>query len=150
MRLFELFDKVANFTKTLSYYEFDTSSGTQYFVQFGRIYEYNPKEWYAKYENIVEDSVEINFAKIDSNGKIVHTLTNTGDAFEVMATVLKIIEDYLQNHEPPSIYFTGDRSDGGRTKLYDRLADKINNIKGYRLVEKTTFGRNYLYIFKRD
>lgn len=153
MRLFELFDKIAPYEKTFegsvtTQYSFETSSGELYVVSFKTITAYDPRQWYGKYENITEHSVEISFSKMGPSSYQIH-VTNTGDSFEVMATVLNIIEEYLQTNTPPSLFFTGRRDEGGRTKLYDRLADKMKNLQGYHLIEKPTFGRNYLYIFKR-
>lgn len=64
-----------------------------------------------------------------ANGKSTFELTNRGDAFRVMATIIKILEEYIKKYRKGASYFrfSADKSsssDNGRTNLYKRLFKK--------------------------
>ena len=61
-------------------------------------------------------------------------MTGTGNAFRVMATVTKIVNEYLDNNADKYniIQFTAKSSDHGKTVLYKRLAQQLKNRLGSR------------------
>jgi len=69
----------------------------------------------------------IEFAWKDSYGREVNTVSNTGDAFRVFATVAKIIRNKINQANPDSIQFSSFKDEPSRIKLYSRLLDKLDN-----------------------
>jgi hypothetical protein len=59
-------------------------------------------------------------------------MTGTGNAFRVMATVMKIVNEHLDNTSDKYniILFTAKASDHGKTVLYKRLAQQLKNRLG--------------------
>lgn len=95
-------------------------------------------------------SLTIMFHYTDEDKNIQGTadMTGTGNAFRVMSTVLKIVNDYLDKHSDKyeMIRFSANNSDHGRQALYKRLAHQIKNRLGskweldvFRTRHDTTF-----------
>jgi hypothetical protein len=66
----------------------------------------------------------------DKNIQGTTDMTGTGDAFRVMATVVKIVKDYLNSYGPNKyeiIQFDAKSSDHGKVVLYKRLAQKLKD-----------------------
>ena len=66
----------------------------------------------------------------DKNIQGTTDMTGTGDAFRVMATVVKIVKDYLNSYGPNKyeiIQFDAKSSDHGKVVLYKRLAKKLKD-----------------------
>jgi hypothetical protein len=79
--------------------------------------------------------LEIMFHYTDEDKDIQGTadMTGTGDAFRVMATVVKIVQDYLNNHDPNKyeiIRFSAKSSDHGKVTLYKRLGRMLKDKLG--------------------
>lgn len=147
MRLFELFDKIANYEKAgHGSYTFKTSSYDKYKVVFREIENYR-RDWLLD-EDIVDSIVEVYFLQYD--GAWLSTgITGAGNAFEVMATVLEIMKDYLTQMRPPIIFFSADNKEVSRTRLYDRMVKSVSNIDGYDLLNVVKGKVDTYYIFKR-
>jgi hypothetical protein len=79
-------------------------------------------------------SLTIMFHYTDENKNIQGTadMTGTGHAFRVMATVLKIVHDYLDSkpNKYNMIRFSAKSGDHGRQTLYKRLAHQLKNKLG--------------------
>lgn len=72
------------------------------------------------------------FHYTDENKNIQGTtdMTGTGDAFRIMATVAKIVKEYLNSRSSnyyDIIQFDAKSSDHGRVVLYKRLAQKLKD-----------------------
>lgn len=109
MRLFELFDKVADWKYTkkgqLTVAEFDTGNNT-YEVDFDAYSEPVKVLFTLKGHN-------------DSTG-----ITDTGDQYIVFSTVLAVVQDYITTNNPDSFRFSAEEP--SRIKLYDRIIKRLN------------------------
>jgi hypothetical protein len=93
----------------------------------------------------------IMFHYTDENKNIQGTpdMTGTGNAFRVMATILKIVNDYLsKNSEKYNIInFSAKSVDHGRVNLYKRLAQQLKNKLGSQW-DLDTFRNSYQVEFE--
>ena len=66
------------------------------------------------------------------DAKGTHAMTNTGDAFRVMATVKEIVLEYINRHwgKLDKIIFSGKADERGRVTLYKRLAQMLTDYLG--------------------
>ena len=66
------------------------------------------------------------------DAKGTHAMTNTGDAFRVMATVKEIVLEYINRHwgKIDKITFSGKADERGRVTLYKRLAQMLTEYLG--------------------
>ena len=106
---------------TAGVYYFTTDSGTQYEVRFGR-----------KADNILHATIVFGVINEEFEGE-EYSLTNRGELYRVMATIVKIILTYMKEHSKMMSYeFTAvskdEESEGTintRTKLYQRYLPLI-------------------------
>lgn len=106
----------------------------------GYIFFPDPKNQSILYTVLVLEDPEytqrltIMFHYTDESKNIQGTadMTGTGNAFRVMATVLKIVNEYLsENAEKYTIIgFTAKSTDHGKVVLYKRLAQQLKNKLG--------------------
>lgn len=109
--------------KSGSEYFFETESGMEYEVRFGR-----------KKDNYMGHI--INFSVLNDEFEDEYSETNKGEIYKVIATVIEIIRMFHENHEYSNAYeFTGEFKDGRednevsiRTKLYHRYAKQVLNL----------------------
>ena len=121
----ESFDKpykfeVSNVTKTDKQYGFETDDGIYYIV--------------SMLMNTDEDKKYIILTFETEQGAMY--MTDTGDAFRVMATVIDIMKkesSFLKSADV--VHFDADPSDKGRVKLYKRLAKILKKTLGFSKVE---------------
>ena len=106
---------------TGSAYYFTTDKGVQYEVRFGR-----------KQDNFLNATIVFGVLNEEYEGE-EYVVTNQGELYRVMATIVKIIRIYMEQHpninsfeytgEPNKEITSGEPST--RTKLYARYLDKI-------------------------
>lgn len=58
--------------------------------------------------------------------------TGQGNELQVFATVLVIVQEFIQRYHPDIVEFTSDKEDGNRSSLYTRLV-KRHLPKGYEV-----------------
>lgn len=104
-------------------YHFTTEFGVEYEVRFAR-----------KKENILHAVIAFGVLNEEYEGE-EYALTNKGDVFKVMRTIITIIELYGEKHPNTQVYeFTGVFKEGEdtelsqRTKLYLRYLPRIFDI----------------------
>jgi hypothetical protein len=138
IELFESFDKPYKFepyniTKTDKQYGFETSQGEYYIVSM-------------LMNSFDEDKTTlIAFETEDGN----MGMTNKGDAFRVMATVIDIIKKekkFLQKAN--IIHFEADSQDKGRQKLYARLGKMLAKDLNKKLFIRKQGG--FVYVIADD
>lgn len=103
-------------------YFFETESGLKYEVLFAK-----------KKDNYLENI--INFSVLNEEFDDEYSVTNRGEIYKVIATVIEIILIYHENHSYSTSYeFSGEFKDGNesrstsiRTLLYYRKAKEIMN-----------------------
>jgi hypothetical protein len=95
--------------------------------------------------------LDIMFHYTDEDKNIQGTadMTGTGNAFRVMATVLKIVNEYLDQHASKYniIKFSAKSTDHGKVSLYKRLAQQLKNKLGSQW-ELDTFRDKYQVVFE--
>jgi len=101
-------------------YHFETGYGVEYEVRFAR-----------KKENILHAVIAFGVLNEEYEGE-EYALTNKGDVFKVMRTIITIISIYGEKHPNTQVYeFTGVLKEGEdtemsqRTKLYLRYLPQI-------------------------
>lgn len=102
-------------------YHFTTEYGVEYEVRFAR-----------KKENILHTVIAFGVLNEEYDGE-EYALTNKGDVFKVMTTIITIIGMYGEKHPNTQVYeFTGVLKEGDddnqmsqRTKLYLRFLPRI-------------------------
>ena len=100
-------------------------------------YEGNPlgSRFYFETEDGVEYKVffagnrlvEISFnASTDGGETWKSTMIGTGNAYKVFGTIVKIVQEYVEVHQPDALYFTADKDERGRVSLYKKLAASVD------------------------
>jgi hypothetical protein len=88
---------------------------------------------------------EVDFGIATQNGHTQYQLTQTGNAFEVLAAVQQCCLKLIQMHPAiQQIMFTGDKGEGSRTKLYDRLVRSLK-IPGWKGSKEVGGFRDFYY-----
>ena len=100
------------FDSTGNWAEFKAADGSDVEVRFNKFNDYRV--------------INISF---DRNGR--YSLTGDGDSFKIMATVVKIVGEWIQSKNPPIIMFTADLDEPSRVQLYARLTQKLIQQFGY-------------------
>jgi hypothetical protein len=116
-------------------YEFD-AGGRLIVVEFSRS---EKNDW------------EVIFVERKKNGDRLSTkveLTGSGDEFRVFGTVIEIIKYFLESVIPDSLYFTAEKSEGSRAKLYQKIVDKLATGKWQKEVDHKTSDYRSLFTIK--
>lgn len=79
------------------------------------------REYEVYFQYINNNWVEIAFDLVTDYHQ-TGSITGTGDAFKVLGTVVKIVQDYVSKHSPNVLTFSADGDSPSRIKLYDKLA----------------------------
>lgn len=93
-----------------SRFYFETDDGVEYKVFFSG-------------NNLVEIAFN---ASTDGGETWKSTMIGTGDAYKVFGTIIKIIQEYVEVHQPKAMYFTADKDERGRVSLYKKLASSVD------------------------
>jgi hypothetical protein len=86
----------------------------------------------------------------DKNIQGTTDMTGTGNAFRIMATVVKIVNFYLDSYGPNKyniIEFSAKSADHGKVVLYKRLAQQLKNQLGPKW-ELDVFKNSYQVVFE--
>ena len=111
-------------------YTFTTDKEVDYEVRFAR-----------KKENLLHVTIAFGVLNDEYEGE-EYVITNKGDVYRVMATVVKVIKAYLSHHPNVRIMeFTGvpvtgesEREETKRLKLYTRYLPLIFNVKEWEFI----------------
>ena len=102
-------------------YSFITESGVKYEVRFGR-----------KQNNILNATIVFGVTNEEYDGE-EYSITNKGEVYTVMATLVKIIRKYITEHPNINLFeYTGEQSEKEKSKnrnvrlaLYNRYLEKF-------------------------
>lgn len=97
----------------------------------------------SRYDPSANEEVEIFFKGDDKT-----SITNTGNAFTVFATVIDIILQYVRKHNSPTFYFSSE-NEPSRLKLYDRLVNNLKSNLPYSLQKYQEHGEQ-VYRFTKE
>lgn len=111
-------------------YTFTTDEDIDYEVRFAR-----------KKENLLHVTIAFGVLNDEFEGE-EYVITNKGEVYRVMATIVKIIKTYLEHHPNVRIMeFTGvpvpgesEREETKRLKLYVRYLPEIFNTKEWEFI----------------
>lgn len=121
---------------------FETEAGNEYKVKIG-------------HSLAVDGAIELGFSMRGNGAEWSSDITEAGDQFRVLATVVKVASDYLEKYKPKTIVFRADASQPTRVKLYKRLAQYVESAFGYKRDKSLTtmedHGMNFeVFLFNRD
>lgn len=74
---------------------------------------------------------EVDFIEQSSKGD-TFSKTGSGNELQVFSFVIESLQTFISMYAPAQVAFTSDKSDGNRSKLYNRMAKRIN-IPGYHI-----------------
>jgi gamma-glutamylcyclotransferase (GGCT)/AIG2-like uncharacterized protein YtfP len=111
-------------TPTKSVYKFTTSTGLDYTVEFEG-----------------SNHVSTAFYLHKPNGSTSTFITNTGDSFRVISTVVKIIKRFIKEYSPNILWFSSYESEPSRAKLYRTIIKLLlRNNSDYHFKEENFAG----------
>lgn len=122
-KLNELFAKPYEFEGQGTEYTFETASGNQYTVLFENesIYDSETKQWIR--------GPSVVFGLTNRKYEFGMKVEKTGDAFNVFATVGKIVKHFLsQNPKQNNVIFAADKSEPSRLKLYSAFMKMLPQV----------------------
>jgi len=115
-------------------YSFTTGSDVMYEVRFGR-----------KQNNILNATIVFGVTNDEYDGE-EYSITNKGEVYRVMATIVEVVRLYKNEHPNINLYeYTGEQSEKEKRKnknvrlaLYDRYISKVfdENWETFNLEEK--------------
>lgn len=111
--------------KSGTVYSFTTDSGVNYEVRFGR-----------KQNNILNATIVFGVTNEEYDGE-EYSVTNKGEAYKVMATIVEVVRKYKVEHPNINLYeYTGEQSEKEKSKnrnirlaLYSRYIRKVFDNK---------------------
>jgi hypothetical protein len=59
------------------------------------------------------------------------TVTGHGDELRIFSTIVAIVKEFIQKEKPSAIFFSSDRDETSRMKLYDRM---VKRLPGYKAI----------------
>ena len=99
----------------------------------------------VRFESFVEGVWKMQFNRTDpQTGQSTLTLTGTGDAFKILATVRDIVADFISNTEDVDTLLTAvDKTEMSRYGVYKQMFTK-NKPPGWDVIG--TEGNDYTYV----
>ena len=116
--------------------------------------------WRGGFTTKTNDEVEVNienwqkYWKIEFSRNDQYRVTGSGDAIRIFATVMAMIDEFMDIQSPDVIKFLADKSKDNkmsRAKLYSRMIKRFAAVNGYNSQESITDGTTvYLLTRKED
>ncbi len=126
------YEIVAPAISTAGVYFFTTDSDVQYEVRFGR-----------RQDNILYATIVFGVINDEYEGE-EYTVTNKGELYRVMTTIVKVVKMFMNEHPKMISYeFTGLAKEG---EPEDKLSSRINLYKRYL---PRIFDNNWKFDFSR-
>lgn len=116
---------------TAGVYYFTTDKGVQYEVRFGR-----------RQNNILHATIVFGVINDEFEGE-EYVVTNKGELYRVMATIVKVVKMFMEQHTKMIVYeFTGLSKEG---EDQNRLSQRINLYKRYlpKIFETSVWNFDY-------
>jgi hypothetical protein len=95
---------------------------------YGSTFKVNKKDYTVEIEELKAREWEVNFHLIAEKGGMKSTVTRTGDANIVFATVVEIIKKFVEIKKPEKIIFCSSDNTRGRNAIYARF---IKNVEKF-------------------
>src|SRR6056297_2121453 len=135
MRLFELFDYKADFwDKTVDTFD---------------------NQFYETY--IDNDHIELMYQSSGSSSEDwtvafkrnkKTTQTHEGNANKIFSAVINHMLEWVEQNQPHTLTFSGDKGESSRTNLYSRMLDRYAGKMGYRVVTEDLGTAVYFILVK--
>jgi hypothetical protein len=114
----------------------------------GRVIVFNA----SQFENEHGESIwEIDFVEYEKNGiDATFGKTGSGSELQVFSFVIESIKDLIATYHPDQLLFTSSKADKNRTKLYQRMVNRVK-VPGYHAAPVYVSGEHsddYFYIVK--
>lgn len=78
------------------------------------------------------------------------TLTGTGNSRKVFGTVIKIVQEFVEEHKPKALYFTADNSEPSRVRLYNTMLSQVDKaLPDYTSSGNVDLGTGTAYMLRR-
>ena len=107
----------------------------------------------AQFENERGESIwEMDFVEYEKNGiGATFGKTGSGSELQVFSFVIESIKDLIATYHPDKLIFTSSKADKNRTKLYQRMLNRIK-VPGYHAkpVHSSESYDDYFWIVKDD
>lgn len=128
MKLFEVLKKHVEY----EWFNLDHNHRAAEFVVNGSLYHVNFVDSHYTVDKVHKACTEISFAMFDENDEMVDHITGTGGAFQVLGTVMEIVDDWLDHHyNTKAISFSA--AEPSRQRVYARFVKKLEG-EGWRSV----------------
>lgn len=99
-------------------------------------------------EEVGDGEAEVQFYNTDVEQHKSQLITNTGDAFAVLATVIAVIQQYIKKYRPTQIEFTAEEP--SRAKLYSALSKRLASIMPEYNFTERDLGSQIVFSFIKD
>ena len=100
-----------------------------------------------------QDNLEIynvNFSIVESTGANNFDISNTGNQYEVFATVSEIMKDFIIDRNVSAICFSAAASEPSRISLYTKIMPVLKRIGMPKSIIKTNHRNTHYFIAARD
>lgn len=78
------------------------------------------------------------------------TLTGTGNSRKVFGTVIKIVQEFVEEHKPKTLYFTASKDEPSRVRLYNTMISQIDKaLPDYTSSGNVDMGEGVAFLLKR-
>ena len=144
MLITELFDNPAQWTLDTS----DRRSSNFAFTIDEINYDVDITRSPASYDDVGVYSV--NFSIVDSRGANNFDITNTGNQYEVFATVKDIVKDFASKNNMGAIFFSSTAAETSRISLYTKMLPVLNRIGFPSSTIKTNHRNSHYFIAATD
>ena len=159
MKLFEVLDRTIQYKwltqgRELSMAEFEVGGKIIrvefHFMQQGQPEEYDP--------SAPKSTIDISFNTrpirgaseyYDEDEEPDYKITGGGSEYEIFATVMRIVFEYVKKNKPNAISFTADDDEPSRVKLYDRFVKRFT-ASGYKLWKREAAHQGVMWILKKS
>ena len=85
---------------------------------------------------------DIAFIESQSDKGYTFSKTGSGNELQVFSFVIESLKLFVSMYAPESVSFTSDKSDRNRSKLYNRIASRVE-LPGYHLETDSKFSSGY-------
>ena len=80
-----------------------------------------------------EGLMEVEFSRV-INGSSTHNVNNKGDAYKILATVIRMMKEIVKKAGPDYVYFVADNKEPSRVQLYQAICKRAEK-DGYKRVD---------------
>ena len=102
----------------------------------------------ARLDNL--EIYNVNFSIVESTGANNFDIANTGNQYEVFATVMEIMKDFIKDRNVNAVVFSAAASEPSRISLYTKMMPKLKRIGMPNGTIKTNHRNTHYFIAATD